>query len=482
VEIEFENISQDATTFEWTLPDGSTSTNVNSSFYFTEAGLFEITLVANSTETCNLSDTITKIVKIEENVVETLAALHYCLGDSILVGFSPSGNPNVSYLWDNSTFLTESNISNPLAFPDETTTFILSSIEGSCIDTSYQTVYVHTLNFNLSVDDNSICQGDTAILILETDGSYHDISWAIDPGFNNSFNYIDTILPVSPDTTQIYYLNITNQYCDILSEETVFVSAIYIEPLQDYTICIYDYLEIVAENTYPGQSYFFDWKPEEIVIEGASTSSPLIYTEEQTSVFVEIENQEGCKLVDTVEIFISEFSLTELEVYADDDTIYYGQSTILHTNQFDNLNFQWFPAHYLNADTIAEPTASPTENTVFSAFVNDEFSCEKNDSVEIVVLDVFCNEDYVFVPNAFTPNDDGHNDILYVYSEMVRDIFFAIYDRWGKMVFSTKDITKGWDGTYKNKELDPAVFVYYLEVTCWDYSNFSKKGNITLLR
>ena len=61
-------------------------------------------------------------------------------------------------------------------------------------------------------------------------------------------------------------------------------------------------------------------------------------------------------------------------------------------------------------------------------------------------------------------------------------LYFAIYDRWGELMFETTDIYKGWDGTYKGEPVDPAVFVYYLHATCVNKLNYIKKGNITLIR
>jgi gliding motility-associated-like protein len=98
------------------------------------------------------------------------------------------------------------------------------------------------------------------------------------------------------------------------------------------------------------------------------------------------------------------------------------------------------------------------------------------------VLEVFCDEPFIFVPNAFTPNNDGNNDILYLYTLYADDIYFAIFNRWGEKVFETKNRTVGWDGTYKGREVDPGVFDYYLEVRCYNQKQFKKKGNITLIR
>ena len=97
-------------------------------------------------------------------------------------------------------------------------------------------------------------------------------------------------------------------------------------------------------------------------------------------------------------------------------------------------------------------------------------------------MDVICDEPYIFIPNAFSPNKDNNNDVLYVRGKLLTDIHLAIFDRWGEKVFETNDIKKGWDGTFKGKPCEPGIYVYYLEATCLGQINYFKKGNVTLIR
>ena len=85
------------------------------------------------------------------------------------------------------------------------------------------------------------------------------------------------------------------------------------------------------------------------------------------------------------------------------------------------------------------------------------------------------------MPNAFTP-DESVNNILYVRSSVIENVYFVIYNRWGEKVFETKNINKGWDGTYNGRKCDPAVFDYYIEATCLNKDTYKHKGNITLIR
>ena len=86
------------------------------------------------------------------------------------------------------------------------------------------------------------------------------------------------------------------------------------------------------------------------------------------------------------------------------------------------------------------------------------------------------------VPNAFTPNNDGMNDELKVLK--ARDIErFSVYDRWGKEIFNSTTLSRGWDGTFNGKPMEPGVYVYYVIATCpSDGTQVVKTGNVTLIR
>jgi gliding motility-associated-like protein len=88
----------------------------------------------------------------------------------------------------------------------------------------------------------------------------------------------------------------------------------------------------------------------------------------------------------------------------------------------------------------------------------------------------------IFVPNAFSPNDDGDNDVLYVRGDCVKKIEMEIFDRWGKKICTINTMADGWDGTFKGKPMDPAVFVYFLRATLTTNEKIKRKGNISLMR
>ena len=109
-----------------------------------------------------------------------------------------------------------------------------------------------------------------------------------------------------------------------------------------------------------------------------------------------------------------------------------------------------------------------------------EGGCKARDKVTVYVL---CNNANVFIPNTFSPNGDGANDIFYPRGNGVYSIkMFRIFNRWGEVVFETTDLNKGWDGTFNGKPQPMGVYVYVIEAFTSTNDRFFKQGNVTLIR
>jgi gliding motility-associated-like protein len=99
-----------------------------------------------------------------------------------------------------------------------------------------------------------------------------------------------------------------------------------------------------------------------------------------------------------------------------------------------------------------------------------------------------CESGVVFLPNTFSPNGDGQNDIFYIRGKGINTVkSFRIYNRWGQLIFersnfNIEDPTFGWDGKAKGVLVDPDVFIYVAELVCDTNEPFTLKGNVMLLR
>lgn len=199
---------------------------------------------------------------------------------------------------------------------------------------------------------------------------------------------------------------------------------------------------------------------------------------------VSVRDSLGCVVRDTVNIEQNNFTAFPVFLSADKDTIVQYETTVLHANPSETEVFLWSPSQTLSSATSLNPVASPLQTTTYTFTVIDDQNpaCRFDSTITIYVLDYICADPSIFVPNAFTPNTDGSNDVLFLRGNMLKDIYFTIYNRWGEKVFETFDVNKGWDGQYKGRPCDPGVFDYYLKATCPNQEKIFTKGNITLIR
>jgi len=180
---------------------------------------------------------------------------------------------------------------------------------------------------------------------------------------------------------------------------------------------------------------------------------------------VHIQDSEGC--LETYDYTL--FNPFEVTVDLPDEiAIILGDSVELNPFlQLPNHSYNWFPAYALNCTDCTNPIANPTENTTYTLTLMNENGCTASDDIRVIIDDEF----NVFIPNIFSPNDDGENDIFMIFGDVwvenVRQ--FRIFDRWGDLVFDdenflTNNPEHGWNGMHNGKKMNPAVFVYYAEI------------------
>ncbi|MBX3163446.1 MAG: gliding motility-associated C-terminal domain-containing protein [Bacteroidetes bacterium] len=160
-----------------------------------------------------------------------------------------------------------------------------------------------------------------------------------------------------------------------------------------------------------------------------------------------------------------------------DTTIRFGQSVRL--NATGAVSYSWSPDYNITSKTSPSVVVTPYRTTQYILRGYNNKSCFSSDTINVIVVED-CGE--MYVPNAFSPNGDGHNDRLYVRGICLKSFTFMVFDRWGEKVFETTQQDVGWDGTYKGEDMNSGVFVYRLEGKTYDNKAFSLKGNVTLIR
>jgi gliding motility-associated-like protein len=286
----------------------------------------------------------------------------------------------------------------------------------------------------------------------------------------------------SPAQTTQYTLLVSNGICIDTIRQTVVVFTDALSVQGSDVLCAGDTLQLSVTNSQPNQQLTYSWEPAAQIISGANTANPLVSPAQNTTYTVTVINQIGCTFTGSIQIDVLS-GLPNVNAFATPDTIYFGDTTQLDVTLSATVSsVQWQADTTLSDANIQNPLAYPAETHTYYVTVADSQGCYKTDSVVVIVLKTPCEQSNIYIPNAFSPNADGKNDVLYVRGNNIISLYFAVFDRWGQKVFETTDITKGWDGRFKGARLDPAVFGYYAEGVCPGNEKFFKKGNVTLLR
>jgi gliding motility-associated-like protein len=163
-------------------------------------------------------------------------------------------------------------------------------------------------------------------------------------------------------------------------------------------------------------------------------------------------------------------------------TITLGSSTSLSAS--GGVTYSWVPSTGLSNPNISNPIASPAVTTEYCVYVFDAGGCFDSACVWVFVeMPCIMQSLETLLPNAFSPNADGENDQLCVPNNAcIVSFVLKIYDRWGEKVFETDNVNDCWDGMYKGRALNTAVFVYYLEAKLSNGETIKQKGNISLAK
>ncbi len=419
---------------------------------------------------CSRMDSIT--VEVINNTAE-LAGIDrtICRGESVTLSIQGGFNPS----WSPFDGLSCINCPTPEASPEETTTYMVEvTTADGCLATDSVQITVMDIDDIDAGADQTICLGDAVELNADGKGV---ISWS--PA--SSLSATDILNPTAtPATTTTYTFLVTNDLCELEDNVTINVRERAEISATGDVICLGDTTELMASGV--ADSYTWTSPNDPMPINGPRAT---VYPEETTTYTV-IGSLGNC-IPDTTEVEVFVNPLPEIEVQ---ETVSYflgadpvQLEAVASGGSGGGYSYSWSPPDGLSCVTCPDPLAMPDTMMIYDIAVMDSEGCRTVEQVRLLLKEE-CEEELIIVPNAFTPNGDGLNDLLFVRGSVLSTVnLFRIYDRWGAMVFETENIREGWDGTFKGQALNPGVFVYYVEAPCpLDGSRILKKGNITLLR
>jgi gliding motility-associated-like protein len=187
-----------------------------------------------------------------------------------------------------------------------------------------------------------------------------------------------------------------------------------------------------------------------------------------------VTNIAGCR--DTATVHLTVYSQVIADAGPDDNA---AINEPYQLNGSGGVTYLWSPANVLNNPTLQSPTAILNNDTRFYLTVKDANGCVDTDSVLIRVF----NGATFTIPNAFTPDGDGLNDVFRpTYLGIKRLEYFRVYNRYGHIMFETNDIGRGWDGRYKGRMQNIDSYVYIVKGIDKYGNEKILKGNVILLK
>jgi len=460
----------------WTFPDTIVKGEDVIDLTFFASNEIQTTLSIESSDGCR--DSLTLDIQIPVIEVMIVDSLQLCYGDSI--DLNPNGNPDYIYRWTPTESLDDAMSFNPLAKPLSTTNFnvVIQTPDSLCrVDRMVLVDVGDQIDYQLP-PDQLLCEEE---FVLKTDADAGlKITWALDSLFQNTIPEGDSV-KVEPVGLQTYFVRLEDEFgCTVEDQLQLDGQTIRIEVLGDETICIGDTAE-VSVDVLGQDDLIFNWMPADQIIGPNDGVSILVSPEEDESFALNIANSAGCSLDTTVTVQLFNF-VPPLDIITDKDTVREGESAQLMATENEGYIYQWRFDPTLDQLDIADPIASPVETTTYVLDIRDQNGCLNQAFITIVVFNPACLPPFIYVPNAFTPNGDGRNDLFKVFGDPIDEMELIIYDRWGEKVFESKQKEDGWDGSFRGKALAPDVYAYYVRVRCFNGQEYITKGNVTLIR
>lgn len=398
-----------------------------------------------------------------------------CLGNSVSInGQVDSG---ITMLWTPPTYVFDPTVLNTVITP---TTF---GQQYYTITGTYRTCAPVVRGFMLKTDpvptidpmpDLELCEGRTVDINAIVNPPFnYNLNWNPSSGLINSNGYTPTFVGT---TTQDIEFTVTSPNAGCEAKDTFHVQ---VWPFAQGNISP----DTLVCNGAPTQLWvvggnnLYQWYQ----IGNGSLScydcaNPIATGLGTTTYYAVLLDPHGCQ--DTLDVQVETHPPFNLVLHNNDTTIYLGDNVQLYASGAPF--YYWTPTDYLTYSQSGSPLATPLHDITYTVTgVSLLQGCPQTDSVHITVV-----PQDVFIPNAFTPNGDGNNDVFRIGTirKMVNVQEFRIFNRWGQEVFETTDIYRGWDGTFKGVKQDPGTYNYLIRVAYANGKTQFLKGDFQLIR
>jgi len=449
-------------TWDWDFGNGMTSAEQNPVITLTEGAELEVTLKINSNIGCDGTAAQTRTFKV---IRQPEVASAHLICKEVPTELNPNAiTEGISYEWSPAELLDNPNAANPIASIPKSTNFTVKITQDVCV--KEETVQVEVpaeQEFDLS-EDAEVCDTTSRLIYVEAPAN-SQIEW-MDVATGKVIGDVAELM-VAPG---IYQVKLTDENNCIITEEVAIENFEIAASIIDNTDPCeggVGLLEVANEGIEAITEY--QWEDAEGIISADLNQDNIeIEPAATTDYTVTVRNDFGCEATLTENVAVA--NLEGMVVIPERDTIA-GDYTI-----------EWEPNPTLSSMSGFEQVATPEETTTYTlTIIDDATNCSITREVTVFVREVVCDRPNIFFPNAFSPNGDGNNDVLFVRGNAISEVYFAIYNRWGEQVFESNSKDIGWDGTFNGQVVTTDVYGYFLSVTCVDGTTFETQGNVTVL-
>ncbi len=467
--------------YRWEFGDGSTSAQQNPSHQYAAVGLYTIKLFITTVFGCKDSIVKTNFIKVAVKPQISITGGNTFCGPS-LVSFQgnliSSDTSAIRWNWNfgngNSSLL-----QTPPAQQYNDTGFhaiqLIASSSSGCTDTAAASVIINAIPNTFAGNDTAICLGSTAQLQATGAASY---TWQPAAGLSCTI-CSNPVASIQNNTT--YFVKGTNSNgCE--KTDSIFINVkkpFTLTGLQAIdSLCSGDSLHL---NVTGAENY--SWSPA-TGLSSTVINNPVASPSVNSTYKVVGFDSSNC-FKDSAVIFIKINASPSVNAGPDLVLAAGASATLSPQYSADINNWLWQPPAGLSCSNCLTPVATPANDVTYIIKVTNSSGCTATDDV---FIKVGCDNNNLFLPNAFTPNNDGLNDFFYPKGVGVFKILaFKIYNRYGQPVFENGnffpgDKSAGWDGRYGGKDSPTGNYIYIIEFICTNNQAVNVKGNILLLR
>lgn len=530
--VQFESISSGGDTFNWTFGDGGESTSQAPQHTFTEPGIYTVTLIVTDSYDCVIGDTaeiqITALpvlvasvdpippicpggeaqlnampdgaiyawspplglsaIDIQDPVAAPGVNTTYqvvvtgecgtdsvsvdviyadpvgsalpdetiCLGDSAQLGASGGS----TYLWDPPETLSDPTIAAPLASPTDTTSYtvLITTVDGCEMTDSVQVNVVAGVPQPALVD-TAICEGATIQLIGPSAEWYQ---WEAAAGLTDLQNGSPTVSPLANTTYILHCGNVCGEIQDTAQVDVIVVLA---SAWPDTLVCPDHPVQLHAAG---GSTYA--WSPG-TYLSDASAEEPICTPSTDIDYTITVTDDDGC--TDQAQLHIRVHPRPFVNA-GNDMIIDFGD--LAQLNGSGNGSLHWEPAEMVDCEDCPHPLTKPEESTLYTLTVTDSSGCKNSDGVWVIL------NGSLFVPNTFTPNGDGVNDMFGAWGKDIAEFQLQVFNRWGEKIYECDSLDRYWDGTYKGVSSPIDTYVWRIDMEERTGKRHTLFGHVNLVR